>query len=124
MLERPTIRGTDPVTFEAMLDDLDDLTDKVLVYGRAGVPIYLLLDMQEELVTVLSTPSAKGYESNCTRPFGEELPGLWPDPLPRHPAPQKTGSFAQVGGGPHLDAGPLGERQHRCDEALGERVDD
>ncbi|MFD3835970.1 Uma2 family endonuclease [Streptomyces sp. NPDC058642] len=52
----------------------DDLTDKVVVYGRAGVPIYLLLDMQEEQATVFSTPSAKGYESRCTRPFGEELP--------------------------------------------------
>ena len=26
----------------------DDLTDKVVVYGRAGIPVYLLLDMQEE----------------------------------------------------------------------------
>jgi Uma2 family endonuclease len=52
----------------------DDLTDKVLVYGRAGVPIYLLLDMQEERATVFWTPSAKGYESRCTRPFGEDFP--------------------------------------------------
>ncbi len=52
----------------------DDLTDKVKVYGRAGVPVYLALDMQERLATVYWTPSAKGYESHCTRPFGEELP--------------------------------------------------
>ncbi|MFE7273631.1 Uma2 family endonuclease [Streptomyces sp. NPDC057623] len=52
----------------------DDLTDKVFVYGRAGVPVYLLLDMQEEQSTVFWTPSAKGYESRCTRPFGEKLP--------------------------------------------------
>ncbi|WP_328341525.1 Uma2 family endonuclease [Streptomyces violaceus] len=52
----------------------DDLTDKVEVYGRAGVPVYLLLDMQEEQATVLWTPSAKGYESRVTRPFGEKLP--------------------------------------------------
>ncbi|WP_328359994.1 Uma2 family endonuclease [Streptomyces sp. NBC_00445] len=52
----------------------DDLTDKVSVYGRAGVPVYLVLDMQEEQATVLWTPSAKGYESHCTRPFGEKLP--------------------------------------------------
>lgn len=52
----------------------DDLTDKVLVYGRAGVPVYLVLDMQEEQATVFWTPSVKGYESHCTRPFGEELP--------------------------------------------------
>ncbi|MFF8650087.1 Uma2 family endonuclease [Streptomyces griseoluteus] len=51
----------------------DDLTDKVEVYGRAGVPVYLILDMQEERATVLWTPSAKGYESRCTQPFGEKL---------------------------------------------------
>ncbi|WP_190219696.1 Uma2 family endonuclease [Streptomyces griseosporeus] len=53
----------------------DDLTDKVLVYGRAGIPVYLVLDMQEEQATVFWTPSpTKGYESHCTRPFGEKLP--------------------------------------------------
>ncbi|MER6421397.1 Uma2 family endonuclease [Streptomyces sp. NPDC001137] len=51
----------------------NDLTDKVLVYGKAGVPVYLLLDMQEKQATVFSTPSAKGYESRCTVPFGEDL---------------------------------------------------
>ncbi|WLW53338.1 Uma2 family endonuclease [Streptomyces sp. YU58] len=51
----------------------DDLTDKVLVYGRAGVPVYLLLDMQEEQATVFWHPSAKGYESRCTKPFGERF---------------------------------------------------
>ncbi|CAL9504085.1 hypothetical protein SUDANB145_03482 [Streptomyces sp. enrichment culture] len=52
----------------------DDLVDKVEVYGRAGVPVYLVLDMQEEQATVLWTPSAKGYDSRITRPFGEKLP--------------------------------------------------
>lgn len=52
----------------------DDLTDKVRVYGRAGIPVYLVLDMQEEQATVYWTPSAKGYESHCTMPFGEKLP--------------------------------------------------
>jgi Uma2 family endonuclease len=51
----------------------NDLTDKVLAYGKAGVPVYLLLDMQEKQATVFWTPSAKGYESHCTQPFGEEL---------------------------------------------------
>jgi Uma2 family endonuclease len=37
-----------------------DLIDKVETYGKAGVPVYLLLDMQEEQATVYSTPSAKG----------------------------------------------------------------
>jgi Uma2 family endonuclease len=52
----------------------DDLTDKVLTYGKAGVPVYLLLDMQEEQATVFSMPSAKGYEARCSKPFGEKLP--------------------------------------------------
>ncbi|MFF3894414.1 Uma2 family endonuclease [Streptomyces sp. NPDC001812] len=52
----------------------DDLTDKVEVYGRAGIPVYLLLDMQEEQATVFSMPSAKGYEARCSKPFGEKLP--------------------------------------------------
>ncbi|MEU3097428.1 Uma2 family endonuclease [Streptomyces sp. NPDC006967] len=57
----------------------DDLTDKVLTYGKAGVPVYLLLDMQEEQATVFSMPSAKGYESRDTKPFGEKL--SIPDPI-------------------------------------------
>ncbi|MGW5651423.1 Uma2 family endonuclease [Streptomyces humi] len=51
----------------------DDLTDKVEVYGRAGVPVYLLLDMQKGQSTVFWTPSVNGYESHCTRPFGEDV---------------------------------------------------
>ncbi|MEV6835841.1 Uma2 family endonuclease [Streptomyces sp. NPDC051133] len=51
----------------------DDLTDKVAVYGRAGIPVYLVLDMQEKRATVFWDPSPKGYESRETRPFGEEL---------------------------------------------------
>ncbi|QEU86889.1 Uma2 family endonuclease [Streptomyces viridosporus T7A] len=52
----------------------DDLSDKVETYGKAGVPVYLLLDMQEEQATVFWMPSAKGYESSCSKPFGEKLP--------------------------------------------------
>ncbi|MHC5906836.1 Uma2 family endonuclease [Streptomyces sp. S6] len=51
----------------------NDLTEKVRTYGRAGIPVYLLLDMQEEEVTVLSAPSSKGYEAHCTKPFGEKI---------------------------------------------------
>ncbi|MFI8090897.1 Uma2 family endonuclease [Streptomyces sp. NPDC086080] len=52
----------------------DDLTDKVETYGKAGVPVYLLLDMQEEQATVFWMPSADGYEARCSAPFGEKLP--------------------------------------------------
>ncbi|WP_420706513.1 hypothetical protein [Streptomyces sp. 303MFCol5.2] len=49
------------------------MTGRVEVYGKAGIPVYLLLDMQEERATVFWAPSAKGYESHCTMPFGEKL---------------------------------------------------
>ncbi|HEY8987147.1 MAG TPA: Uma2 family endonuclease [Streptomyces sp.] len=51
----------------------NDLTEKVRTYGRAGIPVYLLLDMQEEEITVLSVPSDKGYEEHDTKPFGEKV---------------------------------------------------
>ncbi|MFB7494660.1 Uma2 family endonuclease [Streptomyces sp. NPDC056161] len=50
-----------------------DLTDKVEIYGRAGVPVYLLLDMQQEVATVYWSPSDKGYQGRLTQPFGEKL---------------------------------------------------
>ncbi|MGW0998506.1 Uma2 family endonuclease [Streptomyces sp. NPDC002520] len=50
-----------------------DLTDKVEVYGKAGIPVYLLLDMQEEEATVFWSPSGRGYEGRFTKPFGEKL---------------------------------------------------
>ncbi|MEV0638430.1 Uma2 family endonuclease [Streptomyces sp. NPDC050619] len=51
----------------------DDLTDKVVTYGKAGVPVYLILDMQEEKATVLWAPTADGYTARLTKPFGEKL---------------------------------------------------
>lgn len=52
---------------------IDDLTDKVETYGKAGVPVYLVLDMEEEQATVFGAPSARGYEARFTKPFGEKL---------------------------------------------------
>jgi Uma2 family endonuclease len=51
----------------------EDLTEKVDVYGRAGVPVYLLLDMQEERATVFWSPSDQGYQGRLTQAFGEKL---------------------------------------------------
>ncbi|MEU5347708.1 Uma2 family endonuclease [Streptomyces sp. NPDC020766] len=51
----------------------DDLTDKVATYAKAGVPVYLLLDMQEEQAIVFGEPSAHGYEARFSKPFGEKL---------------------------------------------------
>ncbi|WP_338057931.1 Uma2 family endonuclease [Streptomyces abyssalis] len=50
-----------------------DWEDKLRVYGRTRVPVYLLLDMEEESATVFSTPSAKGYTAHTTVPFGKTL---------------------------------------------------
>ncbi|PAZ13913.1 hypothetical protein CLM62_20720 [Streptomyces sp. SA15] len=56
-----------------------DLTDKVETYGKAGVPIYLVLDMQDKQAIVYGSPSANGYEVRFTKPFGEKL--YIPDPF-------------------------------------------
>ncbi|MEV7089611.1 Uma2 family endonuclease [Streptomyces sp. NPDC093085] len=50
-----------------------DLVDKVESYGRAGVPVYLLLDMEEDSATVYWSPTSRGYASHLTVPFGKEL---------------------------------------------------
>lgn len=53
----------------------DDLTDKVATYARAGIPVYLVLDMQEEQAIVHGSPTPDGiYEVRFTKPFGEKLP--------------------------------------------------
>ncbi|KUO08065.1 Uma2 family endonuclease [Streptomyces sp. DSM 15324] len=51
-----------------------DLTEKVEVYGKAGVQVYLVLDMQKQQATVYWTPTARGYRSSCSMPIGEKLP--------------------------------------------------
>lgn len=51
----------------------NDLSDKAEVYGKSGVPVYLLLDMQNETTTVFWTPSPRGYVSHLTVPFGEKV---------------------------------------------------
>jgi Uma2 family endonuclease len=51
----------------------DDLSDKVETYGKAGVPVYLILDMQEEKATVLSDPSDQGYRTRCSKQFGDKI---------------------------------------------------
>ncbi|MEZ7157227.1 Uma2 family endonuclease [Streptomyces sp. MAD19A] len=57
-----------------------DLHDKVSVYGKAGVPVHLVLNMQDEEATVYSSPSPEvGYEESLTKPFGEKL--SIPDPF-------------------------------------------
>ncbi|MGW3651026.1 Uma2 family endonuclease [Streptomyces sp. NPDC000878] len=58
---------------------IDDLTDKVEVYGKAGVPVYLVLDMQEEEASLHLDPYEHGYKSRLTKPFGEKL--YIPDPF-------------------------------------------
>ncbi|MEU9283381.1 Uma2 family endonuclease [Streptomyces sp. NPDC048275] len=49
-----------------------DWLDKLDTYGRV-VPVYLVLDMQVQEVTAFWDPSAKGYRSRTTVPFGRPL---------------------------------------------------
>ncbi|WP_240634369.1 MULTISPECIES: Uma2 family endonuclease [Streptomyces] len=49
-----------------------DWLDKLDTYGRV-VPVYLVLDMQAQEVTAFWDPSAKGYRSRTTVPFGRSL---------------------------------------------------
>lgn len=49
-----------------------DWLDKLDTYGRL-VPVHLVLDMQAEDVTAFWDPSAKGYRSRTTVPFGHPL---------------------------------------------------
>lgn len=49
-----------------------DWLDKLDTYGRV-VPVYLVLDMQVGEITAFWDPSAKGYRSRTTVPFGRSL---------------------------------------------------
>ncbi|MET7692732.1 Uma2 family endonuclease [Streptomyces sp. NPDC005483] len=51
----------------------DDLTDKVETYGKCGVPVYMVLNMQKKQAIVFGSPSSNGYEVRFTKPFGEKL---------------------------------------------------
>lgn len=51
----------------------NDLTTKLDVYGRSGVPVYLLFDMKKEEVTAYSDPSERGYQAHTTVPFGKPV---------------------------------------------------
>lgn len=52
----------------------NDLHAKVDIYGRAGVPVYLLFDMKERVLTVYSDPTPKrGYQARVSVEFGEPV---------------------------------------------------
>jgi Uma2 family endonuclease len=51
----------------------NDWSDKLKAYGKAGVPVYLLVDMQKETVSVFSAPSSHGYQSSATVEFGQKI---------------------------------------------------
>lgn len=47
-----------------------DRHDKVEVYGKAGVPVYVLVDMLKNTVVVYSEPSGHGYRTSTRIEFG------------------------------------------------------
>ncbi|WP_372411841.1 Uma2 family endonuclease [Streptomyces luteireticuli] len=53
---------------------LVDLTDKADVYGRGGVPVHVLIDMTQGIVTVHSEPTPdNGYRAKTWVKFGEKI---------------------------------------------------
>ncbi|EME99773.1 Uma2 family endonuclease [Streptomyces mobaraensis NBRC 13819 = DSM 40847] len=51
-----------------------DLTDKVDVYGRGGVPVYVLIDMAVKAVTVYHDPTPdRGYRAHTQVKFGDKV---------------------------------------------------
>ncbi|MFD7661499.1 Uma2 family endonuclease [Streptomyces sp. NPDC059788] len=50
-----------------------DYGDKLGTYGKAGVPVYLLVDMEEQRTTVFWEPGEDGYTERESAEFGEEL---------------------------------------------------
>ncbi|MFI0257925.1 Uma2 family endonuclease [Streptomyces sp. NPDC017056] len=50
-----------------------DYGDKLATYGQAGVPVYLLADMEEQRTTVFWEPGEDGYAERESARFGEEL---------------------------------------------------
>ncbi|WP_199037338.1 Uma2 family endonuclease [Glycomyces salinus] len=57
----------------------NDLSSKLDVYGRSGVPVYLLFDMKKRELTVYSDPSDHGYRTRTTTEFGKSV--HVPDPF-------------------------------------------
>ncbi|MFI1253652.1 Uma2 family endonuclease [Streptomyces netropsis] len=50
-----------------------DRLDKVEVYGKAGVPVYVLVDVLNETVTVYSSPAEGGYRRHTLVKFGDKV---------------------------------------------------
>jgi Uma2 family endonuclease len=50
-----------------------DRSDKVMGYGKAGVPVYALVDMLAGAVVVHSLPSEDGYRAHIEIKFGETV---------------------------------------------------
>ncbi|MGW2567538.1 Uma2 family endonuclease [Streptomyces sp. NPDC001537] len=64
----PDIHAVHRRSYETASNRVDGET----LSGRAGIPVYLLLDMQEEQATVFWSPSPQGYQGRFTKPFGEK----------------------------------------------------
>jgi Uma2 family endonuclease len=58
---------------------LRDLTVKPGLYAGAGIPVLLLVDWQEDTVTLLTDPSEDVYRTRTTVRFGERL--VLPEPF-------------------------------------------
>lgn len=59
--------------------DTRDRREKRDGYAAAGIPVYLLIDRDEDAVTVFSAPEGGRYRSITSRPFGTVI--KLPDPV-------------------------------------------
>ena len=60
---------------------VDDLGQKSVLYGRAGVPEYWVADVNGRAIHQMWSPEPDGYARRATTPFGETItavtiPGL------------------------------------------------
>jgi Uma2 family endonuclease len=42
-------------------------------YARGGIPLYLLIDRENQTVTLFAEPEGDDYQADCRRPFGKPI---------------------------------------------------
>ncbi|TDC68976.1 Uma2 family endonuclease [Streptomyces hainanensis] len=50
-----------------------DRAEKVEYYGKGGVPVYVLVDMERSTVTMYSKPGEQGYQRHTEIKFGDKV---------------------------------------------------
>lgn len=76
MVHEPLSHGDDDVMVVEVTSSrpIRDRKAKRTGYARAGIAFYLLVDRDEEAVTLFSGPDGKDYRHTDQVPFGKSLP--------------------------------------------------